>query len=105
MTDKRIPANEHREGLHPHHFYRKVEGPRFFGYAPAQLDNLIELGVIPQPVAPNENGRARGWFGAVILEWQRTRRPAPKAPAHNTKEKQAKRKSRNEAAQRKVATP
>ena len=105
MSHKRIPDDESKEGLHPNHFYRKCEGPRFFGYAPAHLDTLIDQGVIPQPVALNENGRARGWFGHVILAWQESRKPAPKAAAHYTKEKHAKRKSsRNEAAQRKVSS-
>jgi predicted DNA-binding transcriptional regulator AlpA len=108
MTDKRIPDDESKAGLHPNQFVRKSEGPRYFGYAPAQLDNLIDQGVIPQPVALNENGRARGWFGRVVLEWQAARKVAPKAAANNaegknTKGKNTKRKS-SEAAQRKVSS-
>jgi predicted DNA-binding transcriptional regulator AlpA len=103
MTDKRIPDDESKVGLHPNQFVRKSEGPRYFGYAPAQLDNLIDQGVIPQPVALNENGRARGWFGYVILEWQVARKVAPKAPANNAEGKNTKGKSSAAAQRRKDA--
>lgn len=91
MTRKRVPdeVEEQFHLLHPDHFYRLCEGPRFFGYGPAWLDRLIKSGEIPTPVALSEKGRARGWFGRTIIEWQQARKPAPKPIAKSVRKANA----------------
>jgi predicted DNA-binding transcriptional regulator AlpA len=63
--------------INPDFFYRKIEGWKFFGYAATQLEEKIKAGVIPTPVALDDGGRACGWFGRTILEWQASRVAKP----------------------------
>lgn len=60
--------------IHPDWFYRLSEARKFFGYGPTTLDAKIKSGEIPAPVALSDTGRACGWFGRVILEWQAERK-------------------------------
>jgi predicted DNA-binding transcriptional regulator AlpA len=62
--------------LHPDKFYRLKLGPQFFGYAMARMHDAINKGEIPTPIALSDTGRARGWFGRQIIEWQRRREEA-----------------------------
>lgn len=57
----------------PNNFYRMSDGPRFFGYKLSQLDIKIRQGLIPAPVMLSDNGRAVGWLGQTILDWQASR--------------------------------
>ena len=59
--------------INPDFFYRKIEGPKYFGYKLTQQDEKIKAKVIPTPVALDEDGRACGWFGRTILDWQAKR--------------------------------
>ena len=56
--------------INPDHFYRRIDGPAYFGYAQSQLDEKIKTGEIPMPVALSDTGRACGWFEKTILAWQ-----------------------------------
>jgi hypothetical protein len=61
--------------INPDYFYRKFEGPKYFGLAPSALDEAIKVGLIPAPYSPTGGvgSRALGWHGRVILEHQRQR--------------------------------
>jgi hypothetical protein len=61
------------EPLVPDRFYRKTEaiGNRYFGLGATQLDKLIRDGVIEAPIKLNPNGRAVGWFGRTIIDFQK----------------------------------
>jgi predicted DNA-binding transcriptional regulator AlpA len=68
--------------INPHVFYRMAEwGEAFFGFAASQLETKIRTGEIPKPVALSDTGRARGWFGRDILDWQNKRRAKAAADA------------------------
>jgi predicted DNA-binding transcriptional regulator AlpA len=58
--------------INPNFFYRKAEGWKFFGYKTTQLDEKIKSGLIPAPIILDGSidGRARGWFGSTIIQWQ-----------------------------------
>ena len=57
-------------------FYRLAEGPLFFGLKSSQLSVKIEDGEIPAPISLTDSGRAKGWFGEQILQWQSERMKA-----------------------------
>ena len=61
------------EAVHPNHIYRLHEGPRLFGFKRAQIDTLIKQGEIPTPITLTPGGRAKGWLGKQILDWQAAR--------------------------------
>jgi predicted DNA-binding transcriptional regulator AlpA len=82
--------------IHPNFIYRMIDGQKFFGYKPTQINELIANGTIPTPLALSEGGRARGWTGQQILDWQAER--AEKAAAEQAErtakaDKQKQRKS------------
>jgi hypothetical protein len=56
--------------LHANQLVRKCDGHRYFGFAHSQLDKKIKGGEIPAPAALTKTGRAKGWFGWQILDWQ-----------------------------------
>jgi predicted DNA-binding transcriptional regulator AlpA len=66
----RLSRLDDTQPINPDFFYRKNEGPKYFGYKLSQQDEKIKTGVIPKPVALDEDGRACGWFGKTILAWQ-----------------------------------
>jgi predicted DNA-binding transcriptional regulator AlpA len=68
--------------IHPNHFYRAYLGPQFFGLAASALDAAIKAGHIPAPIHVVDGGKAKGWLGSTILQWQAQRmaqdKPAPR---------------------------
>ena len=56
--------------IDPNAIIRRVDGPKFFGFGLTQLDKKIASGDIPEPVVLSEGGRARGWLGSQIIEYQ-----------------------------------
>jgi predicted DNA-binding transcriptional regulator AlpA len=56
--------------IHPNQIIRRKDGPKFFGLSENQIDTKIRLGEIPKPMALSATGRARGWLGSVVLEYQ-----------------------------------
>jgi hypothetical protein len=62
--------------LHPDWFYRMSDGPKFFGYRSSALAAKIESGEIPGPISLSDTGRAKGWFGRIIIAWQQEREAA-----------------------------
>jgi predicted DNA-binding transcriptional regulator AlpA len=58
------------EELGPNEIIRKHDGPLYFGLQRTALDKAIADGAIPRPMALTPGGRARGWLGAAIIEWQ-----------------------------------
>jgi predicted DNA-binding transcriptional regulator AlpA len=56
--------------LVPDQIYRWNEGWKFFGYRSTQLEEKIEAGEIPAPIPLSDTGRAVGWLGRQIIEWQ-----------------------------------
>ena len=65
--------------INPDWFYRKADACRFYGLGPTELEKQIKAGNIPKPVKLTDSGRACGWFGRDILEWQDARRKASAA--------------------------
>ena len=59
--------------INPDFFYRLIEGPKYFGYQLTTQDEKIRTGEIPAPVKLSDTGRACGWFGRAILDWQKSR--------------------------------
>jgi predicted DNA-binding transcriptional regulator AlpA len=49
------------------------EARNYFGYQPTQLDEKIKAGEIPTPIPLSDTGRAVGWLGSQIIEWQAKR--------------------------------
>ena len=76
--------------INPSFTYRWCEGPRFFGLGHTVLAAKIESGEIPEPISITDSGRARGWLGQQILDWQRERLAKAQAVALARKEKAAK---------------
>jgi predicted DNA-binding transcriptional regulator AlpA len=74
---KRAPAHDDQGVIFPDHFYRVSVAGKFFGYSPTVLHEKIRSGEIPSPVALSDGGRARGWFGRTILQWQHKRESTP----------------------------
>jgi hypothetical protein len=70
--------------LHPDLFYRQFEGPNYFGLAPAMLQNAINRGEVPAPIALTDTGRAKGWFGRTIIRWQLEREATAQVLAKKT---------------------
>jgi predicted DNA-binding transcriptional regulator AlpA len=101
-----MARNSRREiaDLHPDHFCRLAEGPKFFGLGLTQIRERIKTGDIPRPVSLC-GGRAKGWFGWQILDWQKEQ--IEKAPEREARacevrerkrlEREAKRKAAEEA--------
>lgn len=73
---EQLHAHVANEPLNPDHFYRAALGPLFFGYKMSALYLAIEKGLVPRPIPLTDGGRASGWFGRTILEWQRSREEA-----------------------------
>jgi hypothetical protein len=72
---QKIPENKPKRERKPRplfadYFYRKTEGPNYFGYGTTQLDERIRSGDVPPPCRLSPNGRATGWFGRTIIEYQ-----------------------------------
>jgi predicted DNA-binding transcriptional regulator AlpA len=67
--------------LVPDEIYRPHEARHFFGYRPTQLDEKIKAGEIPAPLPLSDSGRAVGWLGSQIIEWQAKRVAAAKRSA------------------------
>jgi predicted DNA-binding transcriptional regulator AlpA len=84
MAKKQRPIND--RPLNPDWFYRLSDGYRYFGYRPTTLDEKIQKGEIPAPIALSDTGRARGWFGRTILKWQAEREAKAKATGKGEKE-------------------
>jgi predicted DNA-binding transcriptional regulator AlpA len=64
--------------LHADWFYRLIDAHKYFGYSPTVISEKIKSGEIPPPVSLSDSGRAKGWFGRVILEWQAGRQAKAK---------------------------
>jgi hypothetical protein len=93
--------------INPNYFYRLADGPRFFGYASTVLAEKIKNGDVPLPVTLSEGGRARGWFGWQILDWQKEQvDKAAEREARACEERQRKKREREgkPPAKRRVAT-
>jgi predicted DNA-binding transcriptional regulator AlpA len=67
-----MPKNESRS-LVADQIYRPSEARHFFGFKPTQLTEKIRLGEIPAPIPLSDSGRAVGWLGSQIIEWQAQR--------------------------------
>jgi hypothetical protein len=84
VPPRRRPRDERRRQLlespiNPDWFYRLSDGQKFFGFGPSRLAEKIATGEIPKPISLSDSGRARGWFGRVILRWQQERERAAEA--------------------------
>jgi predicted DNA-binding transcriptional regulator AlpA len=62
-------------------FYRVADGHCFFGYRATTLAEKIASGEIPAPISLSDTGRAKGWFGRVIIAWQAEREAKARAKA------------------------
>jgi predicted DNA-binding transcriptional regulator AlpA len=62
--------------INPDFVYRVSDGPKYFGFLPTALDQKIKSGEIPEPLFLSDSGRARGWLGRTILQWQADRAAA-----------------------------
>jgi predicted DNA-binding transcriptional regulator AlpA len=71
--------------INPSHFYRAYLGHQFFGLAPAALASAIEAGHVPTPIKVSDGGRATGWIGSTILQWQAERMAAASKTAAKCK--------------------
>lgn len=49
---------------------RYRDGLRYFGLRPSQLRLKIKEGLIPAPLQLSESGRALGWLGKQIHDYQ-----------------------------------
>jgi hypothetical protein len=78
-SKKKLPSLDAQPMINPDWFYRVSDGWKFFGYRNSVLHVKISTGEIPTPIALSDGGRARGWFGRTILEWQREREAKPAA--------------------------
>jgi predicted DNA-binding transcriptional regulator AlpA len=59
--------------INPDWIYRLHDGWKYFGFSPTQMDARIRDGDIPQPISLSDGGRAKGWLGSTILQWQAER--------------------------------
>ena len=66
MTKKQQTVGE----LGPNEVVRKCDGFRYFGLKATALDAAIKAGLIPKPIRLTSGGRAVGWLGWQILEYQ-----------------------------------
>jgi hypothetical protein len=80
MTKPRATVAGTAQDLHPRGIYRKETGPKWFGLGPTQIDEGIKTGKIPRPFALTEGGKAKGWTGQQIIDYQ-AERIATTAPA------------------------
>ncbi|MCK1307849.1 MULTISPECIES: hypothetical protein [unclassified Bradyrhizobium] len=67
--------------INPDWFYRVAYGHYFFGYRDTALAGKIASGEVPSPISLSDTGRAKGWFGRVILAWQAEREAKARAEA------------------------
>ncbi len=77
---KTIPGH-----LDPHQIVRRKDGPKYFGYKHAALEEKIRSGDIPMPITLSEKGRATGWTGQQIIDHQT--KMLESAIAHTNKRK------------------
>ena len=63
--------------INPDWFYRRSDGPKFFGLGEGAMAEAIAKKKIPAPIKAVEGGSAVGWFGSQILEWKRQRIETP----------------------------
>jgi predicted DNA-binding transcriptional regulator AlpA len=70
---KKSSSQDEQSIIHADWFYRVSDGWKYFGYRNSILHKKIESGEIPKPIALSDGGRARGWFGRVIIAWQQGR--------------------------------
>ncbi len=56
--------------IHPNQIVRLKDGPRYFGLSENRIYEKIKAGEIPAPMSLSATGRARGWLGSQILEYQ-----------------------------------
>jgi predicted DNA-binding transcriptional regulator AlpA len=56
--------------IHPNEIVRVKDGPRFFGLSDTQIETKIKKGEIPAPMSLSASGRAKGWLGSQILDYQ-----------------------------------
>jgi predicted DNA-binding transcriptional regulator AlpA len=68
IKNRAPPPTAHE--LTPHEFIRKSEAHLYFGYRPTQIDGKIKSGEIPPPIKLSKSGRATGWFGRQIIDWE-----------------------------------
>ncbi len=57
--------------LTPNEIIRKSDAGPYFGVRTTQLEERIKKGEIPKPMKLSKSGRAVGWLGKTILDWQR----------------------------------
>jgi hypothetical protein len=69
------------QGLEPNQIVRQKDGEKYFGFRPTQLKEKIEAGEIPALIPLSDSGRAKGWLGIQIIEYQAKRLAAAKARA------------------------
>ena len=69
------------EQLDPNQIVRVREGRKYFGYGHSQIDEKIKSGEVPAPFPLSDSGRAMGWTGRQIIQWQAERAAASKRVA------------------------
>jgi predicted DNA-binding transcriptional regulator AlpA len=79
-------ASEPKE-LSSNEIVRWKDGPKYFGFKRTVLNAKIRSGEIPEPMPLSDTGRATGWLGRVILEWQASRLGKPRRPSKTRKGK------------------
>jgi predicted DNA-binding transcriptional regulator AlpA len=70
MTKK---STEAEQPLNPNQIVRYHEGYKYFGYRSGHMPEKIKAGEIPAPMSLSQTGRAKGWLGRQILDWQAQR--------------------------------
>ena len=75
MTKKKPSLPPTTAPLNPHFIYRKgsATAQAVIGLAGSQINEAIEKGDVPPPVALTSNGRARGWTGQQLIDLQHRR--------------------------------
>jgi predicted DNA-binding transcriptional regulator AlpA len=56
--------------IHPNEIVRLKDAYRYFGYTETQLAEKVRAGEIPPPMSLSATGRAKGWLGSQIIEYQ-----------------------------------
>jgi hypothetical protein len=115
---KRNPRRkiEQEERIHPDFFYRYADGPKFFGYGLTTLAERIKSGDedadllkrrnVPRPVHLADGGRAKGWFGRTIIEWQAEQMAkAPEREARARAERAKAKDQKQKPTQKKMKQP
>jgi hypothetical protein len=54
----------------PNEIIRRSDGRRWFGLRDTQIDDAIAGGKIPRPMKLIDGGRAAGWLGIHVIEFQ-----------------------------------